>query len=55
MNFEPIYALFGILLGAQLAQGAVIFWRLGKLERKVMCPWGQCPSYEKAKDDLAGR
>jgi hypothetical protein len=47
-----IISLFGILFAAQIAQTAAVFWRLGKVEKMAMCPWGKCPGFEKAKAEL---
>ncbi len=48
-----VLGLFGILFSAQLAQTTAVFWRLGKVEKATMCPWGKCPGFEKAKKDAA--
>lgn len=53
-----ILTLFGILLTANLAQTGVIISlsrKVGQLEKAVKnaCPWGSCPSFEKAKGNLS--
>ena len=57
MSENWVLTLFGILLTANLAQTGVIVSltrEVAKLKEAVKkaCPWGECPSYQKAKAEL---
>ena len=47
---------FLTLIGIIVAQTGTVFWRLGKMEgsiKKSACPFGNCPLYERAKDEAS--
>ena len=51
-----ITTLLGVILTAIISQTTAVWVRFSSLEKKIeatKCPFGECPIYERAKDEAS--
>lgn len=54
MDINGIFTLLGVIIASIFSQTVAVWVKFTNLEKKITenkCPFGQCPLYERAKEE----